>query len=88
MEATTNLTRMSLEELQRAEKRTRNEQLTVAVLIGFLIGVIISGVVTKGFGLLHTLLPAGLIILLTRSMGKTNQRLAGIRAELGKKRAG
>lgn len=88
MEASTNLTRMSLEELQRAEKRTRNEQLTVAVLIGFLIGVIIYGVATKGFGLLHTLLPAGLIILLTRSMGKANQRLAGIRAELGKKRAG
>lgn len=88
MEASTDLTRMSLDELQRAEKRTRNERITVAVLIGFLIGVIIYGVATKGLGLLHTLLPAGLIILLTRSMGKTNQRMAAIRAELGKKRTG
>ncbi|MBK9276188.1 MAG: hypothetical protein IPM49_16835 [Flavobacteriales bacterium] len=88
METSTDHTRMTLEELQRAEKRTRNEQITVAVLIGFLIGVIIYGVATKGFGLLHTLLPGGLILLLVRSSANINQRLAGIRAEKERRRTG
>ena len=82
------LTRMSLEDLQLAKKRTRKERITVAVLIGFLIGVIVYGVATKGFGLLHILLPGALIVLLARNSVKTNQRLAEIRSELGRKRAG
>lgn len=88
MEANMDPTRMSLEELQIAEKRTRKEQITVAVLIGILIGVIIYGVATKGFGLLHILLPGALIVLLSRNSVKTNQRLAEIRSELDRKRAG
>ena len=79
---------MSLEELLQAEKRTRKEQITLAVLIGFLIGVILYGLITKGFGLLHTVLPIGLIVLLARNSAKTSQRLAAIRSELGKKRSG
>ncbi|MCC6402367.1 MAG: hypothetical protein IT227_16505 [Flavobacteriales bacterium] len=86
MDAGKDYSTMRPEELVVEEKRAHREQITTAVLIGFLIGVIIYGLATKGFGLLHTLLPAGLIVLIARNTVRTKERLAAIRAELGKKR--
>ena len=88
METTTDLTRMSVEELQKAEKRIRTARITVAMFIGFLIGVIVYGLATKGFGLLHTMLPGGMILLLARSSANINQRMGEVRAELSRKQQG
>lgn len=79
---------MTVEELQAEEKRTRTEQITAAVFIGVLIGVIVYGVATRGFGLLYTAISLGLIFLISRNSNKTKQRLADIRSALVKKRAG
>ena len=78
---------MTVEELQAEEKRARTEQITAAVFIGFLIGVIVYGVATQGFGLLYTAISLGLIFLISRNSNKTKQRLADIRLALEKKRS-
>ncbi len=79
---------MTVEELQAEEKRARTEQITAAVFIGVLIGVIVYGVATRGFGLLYTAISLGLIYLISRNSNKTKQRLADIRSALEKKGAG
>ncbi len=79
---------MTVEELQAEEKRARTEQITAAVFIGFLIGVIVYGVATRGFGLLYVGISLGLIFLISRNSNKTKQRLADIRSALEKKGAG
>jgi hypothetical protein len=78
-------TNMTTAELMAAEKKVRTERTTGAVFIGFLVGVILYGAVTNGFGLLHTGLPLGLIYVLYRNSKKTNQRIGDIRAELARK---
>lgn len=88
MGTNTDYARMSPEELMIVERKVRRERITTAVLIGFLIGVIVYGVATKGFGLLHTLLPVALIVLLSRNSARNSQRLTAVRSELSRKRAG
>ena len=88
MPANKDIAAMTVEELQAEEKRARTEQITAAVFIGVLIGVIVYGVATRGFGLLYTAISLGLIYLISRNSNKTKQRLADIRSALEKKGAG
>lgn len=92
METSKDYTSMSREELMVEEKKTRKEQLLVSVLIGFMVGAlafaVVFAVIAKDFRLISILLPSAMIYVFYRMAGKTNQRLAGIRAELGRKRAG
>jgi tellurite resistance protein TehA-like permease len=81
---------MSTEELMVEEKKARKEQLLVAVLIGFMVGVlafaVVFAVIGKDFRLVSILLPSAMVYVFYRMAGRTNQRMAAIRAELGKKR--
>lgn len=92
METSKDYTSMSLEELMVEEKKTRKEQLLVSVLIGFMVGVlafaVVFAVIGKGFRLISMLLPSIMVYVFYRMAVRTNQRLAEIRAELGRKRPG
>ncbi|MBL8002799.1 MAG: hypothetical protein JNL05_12650 [Flavobacteriales bacterium] len=88
MEANKDYTRMSLEELVAEEKKARKEQTLTAVMMGFMLGVLAFGVATQGFRLVMVVFPIALFYVFFRSGKKTGERLAAIRAELGKKRAG
>ena len=88
MQANKNYAEMTVEELRVEEKKTRNEQITAAVFIGFLIGVIVYGVATQGFGLLYSAISLGLIYLIHRNSNKSKQRMASIRSALDRKRSG
>ena len=50
-------TTISLENLLIEEKRLKKNGYLDAVLIGFVIGILIYGVVTKGIGFIHIFLP-------------------------------
>lgn len=90
MEANMDYTRMTEDELRAAEKKTRKEQLFVSVLIGSMVGVLVFAVVFavigKDFRLIPILFPSALLYVFYRMAIRTNQRMAGIRAELGRKR--
>ncbi|HMQ76281.1 MAG TPA: hypothetical protein PKE21_09760 [Flavobacteriales bacterium] len=91
MEISKDHTSMSVEELMIEEKKARKEQLLVSVLIGFMVGVlafaVVFAVIGKEFRLVSILLPSAMVYVFYRMAGRTNQRLAEIRAELGRKRA-
>ena len=80
-------TQLTTEELQVEEKKTRNEQIIAAVMIGFLIGVMVFGFARNGFGILYTVIPLGLIYLTHRNSNTSREKMARIKAELIKKRA-
>lgn len=83
--------RMSLEELVAEEKKARKEQLLVSVLIGFMVGVLAFALVVavkagKDLRIISILLPSAMIYVFYRMAVRTNQRMAEIRAELGRRR--
>lgn len=90
METSKDYTSMSVEELMIEEKKARKEQLLVAVLIGFMVGVlafaVVFTVIGKELRLVSILLPSVMVYAFYRMAVRTNQRMAAIRAELGRKR--
>ncbi|MBK7084083.1 MAG: hypothetical protein IPH53_05245 [Flavobacteriales bacterium] len=88
MQANKDYAEMTVEELRVEEKKTRNEQITAAVFIGFLIGVIVYGVPPKGSGSCTRRISLGLIYLIHRNSNKSKQRMASIRSALDRKRSG
>lgn len=86
MEANKDYARMTTEELLVEEKKTRNELIIAAVMIGFLIGVMVFGFARNGFGILYTVIPLGLIYLTHRNSNTSREKMARIKAELIKKR--
>lgn len=90
MEANKDYTRMSLEELASEEKKARKEQLLVSVLIGFMVGVLgfalVFAVAGQDFRIIPILFPSAMLYVFYRMAIRTNQRMAEIRAELGRKR--
>ncbi len=80
-------TQLTKEELLVEEKKTRNEMILAAVMIGFLIGVMVFGFARNGFGILYTVIPLGLIYLTHRNSNTTKEKLAKIKAALELKRA-
>lgn len=88
MEANKDYTNMSVEDLMVEEKKARKEQILTAVLMGFMVGVLAFGVATDGFRLVKVVFPIALFYVFYRSGKKTSERLAAIRAELGRKQPG
>jgi uncharacterized membrane protein YoaK (UPF0700 family) len=75
-------TQLSLEALLTEEKKMKRNEILSAVLIGFLIGVMIYGLVKKGFGLLHMFLPIFLILGIQKNAQIQKQSLREIQAEI------
>ncbi len=73
---------LPLEELLAEEKKLKRNEITGAVIIGFLVGVMIFGVASKGFGIIYTVIPIVLIGAIARHSGKQKQLLETVRAEI------
>ncbi len=69
----------TLEELLLEEKKIKRKEVTAAVLIGFLIGVIVYGVAQNGFGFLYIFIPGILILGIYRNSQRLKQDLKQIR---------
>ena len=70
------------EALLAEEKKIRSNRTLSAVLVGFLTGVIIYGIVTSGFGLVYLFISLGLILLIYKHSQKQQQQLDEVQAAL------
>ncbi len=77
----------ALDELRREEKKIKRKEITSAVIIGFLIGVIVFGVAKNGIGFTYIFIPAILIIGIIRNAQYLKQNLKQVRAEINAKDA-
>ena len=80
--------KLALGELLTEEKKIKKLEITSAVVIGFLVGVIIYGVAKNGFGFLYTVIPLILIAGITKNSQNLRKKLKQIRAEISTKRTG
>ena len=78
---------LTLEELLIEEKKLKKKEIISAVLIGVAIGILVYGVVKKGFGFLHIFLPSALIYIFYRDSEKNKQNLRQVRTEINTKNA-
>ena len=74
--------KMELEELLKEEKKIKRKETTSAVLIGFLIGVIVYGVVKNGIGFIYIFIPLILIYGIYRNSQKLKDNLKQIQTEI------
>ena len=74
--------KMELEELLKEEKKIKRKETTSAVLIGFLIGVIVYGVVKNGIGFIYIFIPLILIYGIYRNSQKLKDDLKQIQTEI------
>ncbi len=79
--------KMTLEALLIEEKRVRKSEAFSAGLIGFLIGVMVYGVVKNGFGFLYLAIPLFLIFVISKSSQIQKQNLKQIQTEINAKNA-
>ena len=80
--------KLALGELLTEEKKIKKLEITSAVVIGFLVGVIIYGVAKNGFGFLYTVIPLILIAGIAKNSQNLRKKLKQIRAEISTKRTG
>jgi hypothetical protein len=73
---------LMLEELEAEEKKLKRQTLTGNVLIGFLVGVMIYGLVRNGFGLVYTAIPLLIIAAVAKNGQSIQAKLKAVRAEL------
>lgn len=62
---------MTPDELSAEEKKIKTMEITSAVVIGFLVGVMVYGVAKNGFGIIYILIP----LLLIGGIAKNSQNL-------------
>jgi len=73
---------LTLEELLIEEKKIIKKETLSRVLIGVAIGILVYGVVQKGFGFLHIFLPSALIYIFYKDSEKNKEKLSQVRAEI------
>ncbi|WP_310393466.1 hypothetical protein [Hymenobacter sp.] len=79
--------KLTLEELLAEERKVKKNETFSAGLIGFLIGVMVYGIVKNGFGFLYIAIPLFLISVIYRNSQIQKQNLKQVRAEINVKNA-
>ena len=79
--------KLSLEELVTEQKKIKKQQISTALLIGMLVGVIAYGLVINGFGWLYIGISLFLIYIIYNGSKKLKQHQELIKAEISKKSA-
>ena len=80
--------KLALEALRTEEKKIKKMEITSAVIIGFLTGVIIYGVAKNGIGLIYIIIPLILITGMVRHSQKLKRNLRQIQAAMNEKNTG
>jgi hypothetical protein len=75
-------TKMTLDELLKAEKMAKKNNLFSAGLIGFLIGIMVFGVANGGFGFVYIAIPLFLIFAIAKNSQIQKQNLLELQAEI------
>ena len=77
--------KLTLEELLIEEKKIKKNETIAAVIIGFLIGIMVYGVVMNGIGFLYIFIPLILIGGVYKNSQKHKHKLKQIQAEISAK---
>ncbi len=77
--------KLSLEELVTEQKKIKKQQISTALLIGMLVGVIAYGLVINGFGWLYIGISLFLIYIIYNGSKKLTQHQELIKSEISKK---
>ncbi|MEO1436623.1 MAG: hypothetical protein AAFV80_13880 [Bacteroidota bacterium] len=71
-----------MSDLRAEEKKIKRLEILAAVVIGFLVGVMIYGLATKGFGIIYIAIPLIIILRTIRNSQKLKTRLQQIRLDM------
>lgn len=78
--------KLALEALLTERKKIKNKEIISAFAIGFLVGVMIYGIVKNGIGFIYIAIPLILIIGIVRHAQKLKQELKQIQAAMKNKK--
>jgi hypothetical protein len=78
---------LTLEELLLEEKKIKRNETFAAGFVGFLIGIMVFGVVKNGFGLVYIAIPLFLISGVVANSKVQKQHLKEIQAEIEQKKS-
>jgi hypothetical protein len=73
---------LTLEELIAEEKKIKRQDITGSVFVGFLVGVMLFGLIMNGFGLLYTAIPLLIIAAVAKNGQSIKARLKEVREEI------
>ena len=75
-------TQLTLKELLAEEKKIKGQEIIGAVFIGFLVGVMLFGLIMNGFSLLYTAIPLLIIAAVAKNGQTLKAKLKIVRAEI------
>ena len=73
---------LTLEELLAEEKKIKRQDIMSSVFVGFLVGVMLFGLIMNGFGLLYTAIPLLLIAAVAKNGQTIKAKLKELRKEI------
>ena len=79
-------TAFTLEELLKEEKKARKNEILSAVAAGFLIGIMVFGIVKNGFGFIYIFIPLLLLFFISRNSQNLKRDLKQIREAISAKK--
>mgnify|MGYP006270926661 CR=1 FL=1 len=77
---------LTLEELLAEEQKIKRQDITGSVFVGFLVGIMLFGLITNGFGLLYTAIPLLLIAAVAKNGQTIKAKLKKVRAEIDERK--
>lgn len=79
-------TELGLEDLLIEEKKIKKQEITAAVFVGILVGIMVYGIVKNGFGFLYVAIPLVLISVIAKNSQRLKEKLKAVQAEIELKR--
>ena len=83
--STTDYSNKTLEELTLEEKKLKKNRIFNALWIGFLVGIMVYRLATRGFGFIAIAIPVALLALTLKGIHTQNQNLAAVKKEIDKR---
>ncbi|NNL92699.1 MAG: hypothetical protein HKO66_10730 [Saprospiraceae bacterium] len=80
-----NYSQLTLEALKEEEKQLRKNENISSFLLGFLLAILIYGIVKNGLGLLHIFLPLLLASIIFKNSKNNKEKIAKIQDEINLK---
>jgi uncharacterized membrane protein YoaK (UPF0700 family) len=83
--STTDFSNKTLEELILEEKKLKKNRIFNALWIGFIVGIMVYRLATRGFGFIAIAIPVALLALTLKGVHTQNQNLAAVKQEIDKR---
>lgn len=77
--------KLTHDELLAEEEKIKTMEITSAVIVGFLVGIMVYGVAKNGFGLLYIFIPLLLIAGIAKNSLSLRKKLKQVRTEINAK---